>query len=179
VILPFTRMTVDDAQFPSTGAVYEDAVRGTLPGLAGESRSGDANGQWFTPVAVAGANVVALGNDQTAVTALPVLGVNPRQPEQRPPLRPDVPCETQPKPDLRSENGAPPPQQTFKLDTPALQARWLKARTKALDWAQKLLDRQGLSKTLKVSNDDLSLQQLRALVPPTKGALDGVIARKP
>ena len=178
VILPFTRMKLDDPDLPVTGTTFEEATRGTLPGLAGESRSGDANGQWFSPVAQAGANVVALGDDQTAVTALPVLGVNPRAPEQRPPLRPNVTCETQEKPDLRSEKGAPPPQQTFKLDTPQLQARWLKAQTAAIEYARKLLDQQGLGKILKVSDKPLTLDQLHDIVPRTKGALDA-LTRKP
>ena len=46
VILPWTKDKIDDKTFPATGPVYEESLK-ALPGLAGESRSGDANGQWF------------------------------------------------------------------------------------------------------------------------------------
>ena len=45
VVLPWTHQTVPDANFPATGQVFQEGVSG-LPGLAAESRSGDANGQW-------------------------------------------------------------------------------------------------------------------------------------
>ena len=43
VIHPWSMDTVPDKQFPAQGKVYEEAPK-PLPGLAGESRSGDANG---------------------------------------------------------------------------------------------------------------------------------------
>jgi virulence factor Mce-like protein len=80
--------------------------------------------------------------------------------------------------DLRSEKGAPPPQQTFKFDTPELQAKYLKAQTAAVEYARKVLDQQGLGKVLKVSDTPLTLDQLQSIVPRTKGALDA-LTRKP
>ena len=50
------------------------------PGLAGESRSGDANGQWFRVLAAGGTNLVQLGTGMFVTTALPLLGVNPPKP---------------------------------------------------------------------------------------------------
>jgi virulence factor Mce-like protein len=46
VILPWSRNTIQDNTFPATGPVYQEQFK-VLPGLSGESRSGDANGQWF------------------------------------------------------------------------------------------------------------------------------------
>ena len=47
------------SSFPAEGKVYEEAPK-PLPGLSGESRSGDANGQWFRVLAAGGKNLVDL-----------------------------------------------------------------------------------------------------------------------
>src|SRR3954464_4884574 len=101
VILPWSHDRLQDDKFPSTGPVYTELPK-PFPGLAGESRSGDANGQWFRVLASGGTNLVQFDPGVFGTTALPILGVNPRKPKQRPPLREDVPCETQQTPDLRS-----------------------------------------------------------------------------
>src|SRR3954451_20041252 len=114
VVLPWTHQKVPDDNFPATGEVYQEGVSG-LPGLAGESRSGDANGQWARVVAGNGLNVYALGGVDThlgqrfGITNFPIMGVNPPK-ANRPPSRYDVPCETQQAPDLRTIPGAAPPQ---------------------------------------------------------------------
>ena len=59
VIHPWTMDTVPDKQFPAQGKVYEEAPK-PLPGLAGESRSADANGSWFRVLAAGGKNLVTL-----------------------------------------------------------------------------------------------------------------------
>ena len=62
-----------------------------LPGLAGESRSGDANGQWFRVLVAGGTYVTPLGNGQMFLTDTPVGGINPMPPTGgRSPLRADV-----------------------------------------------------------------------------------------
>jgi hypothetical protein len=71
-------------------------------GLAGESRSFDANGQWFRVALNAGQFGTPFGDGRTLLTDRPVLGANPPPPAKRSPLRPDVPCETQQQPDLRT-----------------------------------------------------------------------------
>jgi hypothetical protein len=84
-----------------------------LPGLAAESRSGDANGQWARVLAANGTNVYALGGTDAilgqrfGITNFPLEGINPPK-AQRPPSRYDVPCETQEPPDLRTIPGQPP-----------------------------------------------------------------------
>jgi len=115
VILPWSHDTVPDPNFPATGQVYQEGVSG-LPGLGGESRSGDANGQWARVLAGNGSTVYAVsGADKTlgkrvSLTNFPLKGVNP-PPSERPPSRYDVPCETQQRPDLSTIPGAPPVQQ--------------------------------------------------------------------
>lgn len=131
VILPWSRDRIQDAAYPASGPVYEEAVK-WLPGLGGESRSFDANGQWFKVLGTGGLETFQLG--QNFGTGLGrILGVNPPPPPdfQPPPLRPDVPCETQQPPDLRS-NPLPGPQPLPISSSPATQARAAKAREVAL-----------------------------------------------
>ena len=104
----------------ASGPVYEEAAK-AFPGLAGESRSGDANGQWFRVLAAAGTNLVTLAPGMFATTACPILGANPPKQESRPPLRRDVACETQEPPDLRSKPGAPPEQHQVDTSDAAVQ----------------------------------------------------------
>jgi phospholipid/cholesterol/gamma-HCH transport system substrate-binding protein len=113
VILPWSHSTVPDPNFPSKGPVFEEGVKG-LPGLAQESRSGDANGQWARVIASNGVTTYALGQDvggalRVGHTNFPILGTNPPK-ATRPPSRYDVPCETQQPPDLRTMVGQPPQQ---------------------------------------------------------------------
>jgi len=108
VILPWSKQTIQDKDFPAAGRVFQDSVKG-LSGLAGESRSGDANGQWFRVLVSGGTYVTPLGEGQMLLTDTPIGGVNPPPPTGgRSPLRNDVPCETQDVPDLTSRPAAPP-----------------------------------------------------------------------
>jgi virulence factor Mce-like protein len=179
IVLPWSREKIPDPQFPPSGTISQETFKGPLTGLAGESRSGDANGQWFAPLLVAGTNVIALGNDSFAATALPVDGVNPQEPPQRPPLRPDVPCETQTLPDLRSTPGAPPQQFQVDLNTPDAKARLAKAQTAAVDWLRERLKQEGLDKLLKVSDSALTTAMLDRLPVTSPGQLSGLLRRKP
>ncbi len=134
VILPWSRDTIQDKNFPATGRVYQESVK-FLPGLAAESRSGDANGQYFSLLASGGPNTVSLGNSaaglpQFAQTLFPIQGSNPPKPSTRPSLQPNVPCETQQRPDLRTMPGAPP-QQTQATSTPTLGLLTAQKRVKA------------------------------------------------
>jgi phospholipid/cholesterol/gamma-HCH transport system substrate-binding protein len=112
VVLPWSHLKVPDANFPATGEVFQEGASG-LPGLGGESRSGDANGQWARVLAGNGANVYALGGvdsqlgQRFGITNFPLMGINPPKAD-RPPSRYDVPCETQDVPDLGTTPGAAP-----------------------------------------------------------------------
>jgi phospholipid/cholesterol/gamma-HCH transport system substrate-binding protein len=133
VILPWSQDTVDDRQFPAQGKVFEEAPK-PLPGLAGESRSADANGSWFRALAAGGKNLVTLEPGIFATTPEPLLGANPPKPQRRPPLRAEVPCETQQPPDLRSQAGPPPQQKTVDTSSEAFRERYERARGDAIGW---------------------------------------------
>jgi len=101
-ILPWTMDKIEDPVFPATGRVFEEGPK-PLSGLAGESRSGDANGQWFRVLLTGGVFAYQQAGGNILQSSAPLMGVNPPPPAQRTrPFRPDVPCETQEQPDLRS-----------------------------------------------------------------------------
>jgi phospholipid/cholesterol/gamma-HCH transport system substrate-binding protein len=104
VIIPWSHDEISDSVFPATGKVFEESTK-PLGGLAGESRSGDANGQWFRVLVNAGLYTLPLNYDRFLLTTTPLIGANPPPPsphDAKSPLRPDVPCETQQAPDLRT-----------------------------------------------------------------------------
>jgi phospholipid/cholesterol/gamma-HCH transport system substrate-binding protein len=143
VILPWTHDKIQDSDFPTDRTVYEESTK-PLGGLAGESRSGDANGQWFR-VLVAPANYAYPLGSNFFLTGEPLKGVNPPPPAQKypRPFKPDVPCETQQAPDLRS-NALPAPKGTkINLTSPAVKAANAAATTKAVTWLRRLLDSEG------------------------------------
>src|SRR3954447_16004054 len=155
VILPWSKDQLEDPKFPSTGPVYQELPK-PFPGLAGESRSGDANGQWFRVLAAGGTNLVTFSPGVYGTTALPILGANPRMPKQRPPLREDVPCETQQAPDLRSNPGAPPPQRQADTSSALFKGRWAKVRQYGIDLMNQQLQREGLAGKYTVSGNDIT-----------------------
>jgi virulence factor Mce-like protein len=155
VILPWSRDKLVDDKFPSTGPVYTELPK-PFPGLAGESRSGDANGQWFRVLAAGGTNLVQFAPGVFGTTALPLLGVNPPKPQKRPPLRSDQPCENQQPPDLRSKPGAPPAQRQISTSEPAFKARWAKVRRYGIDLMKLSLKREGLADKFKVVDKDIT-----------------------
>ena len=122
VVLPWSHDTVPDANSPSKGQVFQESVKG-LPGLGEESRTGDANGQFVRVLAGNGTFTYAFGNDalglpRFGITNFPLLGANPPKAD-RPPIRYDVPCETQQPPDLRTNPGQPLPTASTGLLTPS------------------------------------------------------------
>ena len=111
VILPWTRMTVPDQNFNASNGVpprpvYVEGVD-FLPGLAGESRSFDANGPYVRVIATGGTSTYSLSPGMFGTSLWPIQGVQPQLPAlhnsgdgakvqvSRPPLMPNVPCETQ------------------------------------------------------------------------------------
>ena len=150
VLHAWSNDTVPDPNFPASGPVYEEAPK-PLPGLSGESRSGDANGPYVHVLASAGDRTVSLGDGQYAQALFPILGTNPPKPDGRPPLRPDVACETQEPPDLRTEAGPGEPTVARGLpSTPAAQARYGRAKATAVRWVQRELKLRGLDRLWRV-----------------------------
>jgi phospholipid/cholesterol/gamma-HCH transport system substrate-binding protein len=139
VLLPWTKLTVPDKHFKPVGNVASESVK-WLPGVAGESRSGDANGQWFRVGFGGGPQMIGFGGGLFGTALFPLEGTQPIPPKSPPPLRPDVPCETQEVPNLEAESSAPPPkQQAATLSTPAAVARWQQATDSAVSWLRKQL----------------------------------------
>jgi ABC-type transporter Mla subunit MlaD len=103
-----------DAGHGPNGTVFEETGYG-LAGIGGESRSGDANGQYIRVIGGGGSNTVitpdrSTGETLAGVTPFPIEGSMPAF-GPKPPFRPDAPCENQDPPDLRAVGG-PPPEQT-------------------------------------------------------------------
>ena len=162
VIHPWSMDTVPDEHFPAQGKVFEEAPK-PLPGLAGESRSGDANGQWFRVLAAGGKNLVTLKPGVFATTPEPLIGANPPKPQKRPPLNADAPCETQEPPDLRTKVAPPPEQREVDTSSPAFQARYAQAKAKAVDWLREQLKAEGLDDLLEVGDQDVTQQLVEKL----------------
>jgi phospholipid/cholesterol/gamma-HCH transport system substrate-binding protein len=158
VLVPTGNDKIEDKAFPTHGPVYQDLGK-FLPGLAGESRSFDANGQFFKVLGTAGAETLNLGNGLFGSTLDPIVGNNPPPVRDRPPLRPDVPCETQQPPDLRSIPKGPP----TAVDTAgaASSQREARAQSVAVDLMRRQLRLQG--KDVTVLDRPITLGEIRAL----------------
>ncbi len=151
VLHPWSNDRVSDPNFPATGKVYEEAPK-PLPGLAGESRNGDANGQWVHVLTSAGDRTISLGNGMFAQALFPILGTNPPKPDAMPPLRPDAPCETQQPPDLRTKVGPGEREVSRGLPkTAAASKRYERSKRTAVKWVERQLKRRGLDRQLKVN----------------------------
>lgn len=110
VVVPWANSVPPAAEIPagSRSPVYKLTGYG-LTGVAGESRTGDGNGQWFRVLGTGGANTLPVPSFPTDAGSSSGLLDNPLfiQPtldsSLKTPFRTDVPCETQEKPDLRTE----------------------------------------------------------------------------
>jgi len=115
VVIPWSNTPIPNSDSdPAAAKVYQETAYG-LSGVAGESRSGDANGQEFRVIGGGGQNTIAPFNSPdmaaplTGVTPFNFIGSQPaKQSSAKPPFRPDVACETQDAPDLHSEVGSAP-----------------------------------------------------------------------
>ena len=151
VLHPWSNDRIEDPRFPASGPVYEEAPK-PLPGLAGESRNGDANGQWVHVLTSAGDRTVNIGNGLFAQAYRPLIGTNPPKPDAIPPFRPEVACETQEPPDLRTIPGPPDTQVAQGLpDTALARERWSAAQDRAIDWVEEHLRERGLDREFRVA----------------------------
>ena len=158
VILPWTLDKIEDPDFPAVGPVYQEQTK-PLVGLAGESRTFDANGQWFRVALNAAQFATPLGSNQYLLSDRPLLGANPPKPAGRPALRPEVPCETQEQPDLRTNPGRMP-EQSFRVQDAPAEAE-AKARGLAVKWLRSESKKLGLD--LKVADDAVEKGELPKL----------------
>jgi virulence factor Mce-like protein len=168
IVLPWSRMTLGDPAFPATGPVYQEAVK-WLPGIAGESRAGDANGQWFRTLLIAPNFIQPIpGSNAFQMSANPIQGANPPKPSELPMLRSGVPCETQQLPNLDTQNSGPPAGQRALTvpNTPAYQARYARGEAGAVRLARQLIKQAGLAGVLRVADTPITsslISNLRAL----------------
>jgi virulence factor Mce-like protein len=116
VILPTGDIKIVE---PESRKMFETGVENykefwySMVGLAGESQNFDGNGQYVRFQPGGGSQTLSTGRTNTGQTlvgnpASPPAGVRPRWPGTRPPYRPDVPCHTNPMPDLNSAVTAGP-----------------------------------------------------------------------
>lgn len=113
VIIPWANSSVTDPDFP-TPKIYQETAYG-LEGIAGESRSGDANGQYVRVEGASGTDLVSRTNSLTGEglfglenSALPLQGGRPSiNSSLKTPYRPDAPCEKQDVPNLNSGAATP------------------------------------------------------------------------
>ena len=117
VILPTGDIVIRE---PESRKQFETGVENykefwyTMVGLAGESQNFDGNGQYVRFQVGGGSQTVSTGRtnfgnpQQFFSPASPPIGVRPVFPGKRPPYRPDVPCHTNPLPDLNAARVGPP-----------------------------------------------------------------------
>ncbi|MFL5825863.1 MAG: MlaD family protein [Thermoleophilaceae bacterium] len=114
VLVPWANTPIPDPHFPDSNnqPFFKEAPR-ALVGLAGESRGGDANGQFFRVLVGGGPNTLVerppTGAPLFAQALFPSLGTQPAVPSSKPQFRPDVPCETQQPPDMSADTAAGDP----------------------------------------------------------------------
>jgi ABC-type transporter Mla subunit MlaD len=106
VIIPWSNTTIPANDGVATGPVYKETGYG-LAGIGGESRSGDANGQYIRTGLTLGANSVAIpplpGESSNVGVALEHLFADPPIGSSlKTPFNPNAPCENQDPPNLNS-----------------------------------------------------------------------------
>jgi virulence factor Mce-like protein len=114
VVLPWSNTTVPATELLPTEQqpVYKSTGH-SLAGVAGESRSGDAQGEWFRVLGGGGSNTFSIPSSDTGpaagVSPFSILGAQPaKQSSAKTPFRPDIACETQDLPNLNSDVGTAP-----------------------------------------------------------------------
>jgi phospholipid/cholesterol/gamma-HCH transport system substrate-binding protein len=141
VVIPWSNDEVGDGDTDAAGdpiyPVHKETGYG-LVGIAGESRSGDANGQYIRVAVGGGTNTIVtpappgsgLPGPLVGVSQNPIAGAEPSiEDSAKTPFRPSVPCENQERPDLDASVTGPPNQfptpggaapilQTPAMDTP-------------------------------------------------------------
>ncbi len=151
VVIPWSHLTLNDPNFNASNGfpprpAYVEAVD-FLPGLAGESRNFDANGPYIRVLGTGGTFTYSLQPGLLGQALSKITGVQPGLPPggKRPPLMPNVPCETQaPITDLSAPVATPPTQVASDLSAPGASLRSQSAARAAAGLAKDLAAQQGL-----------------------------------
>ena len=118
--IPTLSSPVDDPPHTTGDPAYRELLHG-LVGLSSASQNFDGNGPAVRYHAGFGDQLVSFGSAPTVgeplvgLTSEPLLGSRPKPPREQPPFRPDVPCHTQKRPDLRAQTGPAPEQHEVPL----------------------------------------------------------------
>ena len=163
VIHEWNETEVPDPNFPAKGPIYQEASK-QFVGLAAESRNFDANGQYVRSYAQNANYATVLGDGRFFFTDLPVLGVNPPKAPRQPAYRPDVPCETQEAPDMRSKPAAAPRQIKINQHAPGADARRAKVTKALMEWMGAEMKRSGLDERYKLSDEPLGASEIPSVV---------------
>jgi phospholipid/cholesterol/gamma-HCH transport system substrate-binding protein len=123
VIIPWSNSHVTDPDFP-TPKIFQDTAYG-LEGIAGESRTGDGNGQYVRVEGASGTDIISRTDADTGQSlfgvqpgGVPLQGGRPAiNSSLKTPFRPDAPCEKQQPPNLNS--GAATPATASNVSAPA------------------------------------------------------------
>jgi virulence factor Mce-like protein len=130
IVIPWSHLSINDPAFNATNGfpprpAYVEAVD-FLPGLAGESRTFDANGPYIKVLGNGGTLTYSLQPGLLGQALSKIINVVPVPPpgEKRPPYEPNVPCETQaPITNLQATPGLGPSQLKTSLDEPGAALR--------------------------------------------------------
>jgi hypothetical protein len=160
VIHDWNEESVPDPNFKSSGPIYQAASK-QFTGLAAESRSFDANGQYVRSYANNANFATLLGDGRFYLSEQPFQGVNPpRKRGGAPAYRPDVPCETQERPDLRSKPDAAPPTMRINQNAPGAAARRDEANERLLAWMKRSMKQSGMDERYELSDKPLRADQI-------------------
>jgi virulence factor Mce-like protein len=115
VAIPWSNTPIPNSDSdPPAAKVYQETAYG-LTGVAGESRSGDANAQEFRVLGGGGNNTISgintpdLPAQLVGIAPFNIIGAEPsKQSSAKTPFHPEVPCETQQPPNLGSTVGPAP-----------------------------------------------------------------------
>ena len=129
-LVPFAKTPIPDPDFDESKGLrnddgepvdnsgepfYKQGPRGFV-GLAGETRIHDANSPLIR-ANFSGGNktLVETGPNETLFgqVAFDIAGTRPRAPQDRPPFRPDIPCELQEPPNIEAAKGSAPTVEEF------------------------------------------------------------------
>jgi phospholipid/cholesterol/gamma-HCH transport system substrate-binding protein len=163
VVIPWSNTPIPNSDSdPAAAKVYQETAYG-FTGVAGESRSGDANGQEFRVLGGGGPNTIApfstpdLAAPVTGVAPFPLLGSQPaKESSAKTPFRPDVACETQDPPDLHSDVGSAPATKASGKSATAASPEQNDLSTRYAEIMAKFTD----AKQLKAAGKDNAAKQL-------------------
>jgi virulence factor Mce-like protein len=160
VLHDWNESKIPDEAFKPQGSIYQEASK-QFTGLAAESRNFDANGQYVRSYANNANYAYLIGDGRFYLTETPLQGVNPpRKRNGAPPYRPDVPCETQELPDLRSRPDAPPRAVKINHDAPGAAERRAKVNASLLEWMRNSMKQSGMDERFKLSTEPLKAAEL-------------------